>query len=85
MGDSESTYQVGTHFGCVNDFHSGGILQVVHAEIIRLHGVPVSIVSDRDSKSTAYFGKSFQQIMGTQLMMSITFHPQTDGQSEGTI
>ena len=54
-------------------------------EIVRLHGVPVSIVSDRDPRFTAYFWKSFQKAMGTRLTMSIAFHPQTDGQSERTI
>ena len=50
-------------------------------EIVRLHGVPVSIVSDRDSRYTAHFWKSFQKAMGTWLTMSTAFHPQTDGQS----
>ena len=54
-------------------------------EIIRLHGVPVSIVSDRDPRFTAHFWRSFQKAMGTQLTMSTAFHPQTDGQSERTI
>ena len=54
-------------------------------EIVRLHGVPVSIVSDRDPRFTTHFWKSFQKAMGTQLMMSTAFHPQTDGQSEMTI
>ena len=48
-------------------------------EIVRLHGVSVSIVSDQDPRFTAHFRKSFQRAMGTQLMMSIAFHPQTDG------
>ena len=54
-------------------------------EIVRLHGVLVSIVSDRDTRFTTHFWKSFQKAMGTQLTMGTTFHPQTDGQLERTI
>ena len=54
-------------------------------EIVRLHGVPVSIISDRDPRFTTHFWTSFQKAMGTQLMMNTAFHPQTDGQSERTI
>ena len=44
-------------------------------EIVWLHGVPVSIVSNRDPRFTVHFWKSFQKAMGTRLMMSTTFHP----------
>ena len=44
-------------------------------EIVQLHGVPVSIISDRDPRFTAHFWKSFQKAMETQLIMSIMFHP----------
>ena len=54
-------------------------------EIVQLHGVPVSIVWNRDPRFTAHFWKSFQKAIGTRLTMSTTFHPQTDGQSERTI
>ena len=54
-------------------------------EFVRLHGVPVSIISDRDPRFTTHFWKSFQKAMGTQLTMSTAFHPQIDGQSERTI
>ena len=54
-------------------------------EIVRLHGVPVSIVSDRDPRFTSHFWKSFQKAKGTRLTMSTAFHPQTDGQSDRTI
>ena len=54
-------------------------------ELVRLHGVPVSLVSDRDPRFTAHFWKSFQKAMGTRLTMSTTFNPQIDGQIERTI
>ena len=44
-------------------------------EIVRLHGVPVSIVSNWDPKFTTHFLKSFQKVIRTQLMMSTPFHP----------
>ena len=53
-------------------------------EIVRLLGVPISIVSNQDPRFTAQFWKSYQRAIGTQLMMSIAFHPQTDVQSERT-
>ena len=54
-------------------------------EIVRLHGVPASIVSDRDPRFTSRFWQCLQAALGTQLRMSSAYHPQTDGQSERTI
>ncbi|KAL1206308.1 hypothetical protein V5N11_032449 [Cardamine amara subsp. amara] len=54
-------------------------------EIVRLYGVPVSVVSDRDPKFTSEFWKAFQKEMGTRVHMSTAYHPQTYGQSERTI
>ncbi|KAI3707162.1 hypothetical protein L6452_25431 [Arctium lappa] len=54
-------------------------------EIVTRHGVPLSIVSDRDSRFTSTFWQSFQRELGSRVKLSTTYHPQTDGQSERTI
>ncbi|TYK24117.1 reverse transcriptase [Cucumis melo var. makuwa] len=56
--------------------------QLYMSEIVRLHGVSVSIVSDRDARFTSKFWKGLQAAMGMRLDFSTTFHPQTDGQTE---
>ena len=51
-------------------------------EIVRMHGVSLSIVSDRDPRFTSRFWKELQSTLGTKLNFNTTFHPQTDGQSK---
>ena len=61
------------------------LAQLYVDEIVRLHGVPVSIVSDRDPRFTSRFWLSLQTTLGTRLHFSTAFHPQTDDQSMRTI
>nr|KYP76963.1 Retrotransposable element Tf2 [Cajanus cajan] len=61
------------------------LTQLYMKEIVRLHGVPSSIISDRDPRFTSRFWQSLHQALGTKLKLSSAYHPQTDGQSERTI
>ncbi|GJS30453.1 putative reverse transcriptase domain-containing protein [Tanacetum coccineum] len=61
------------------------LAQLYLKEIVCKHGVPTSIISDRDSLFTSRFWKSLQEAMGTQLDMSTAYHPETNGQSQRTI
>ena len=64
------------HFLLVLKTHSvEALCELYIKEIVRLHGVPVSIVSDRDARFTSLFWKGFQKAVGTTLDMSTTFHP----------
>ncbi|KAA3477015.1 Retrotransposon protein, Ty3-gypsy subclass [Gossypium australe] len=67
------------------DYSLQKLAKLYVAEIVRLHGVPVSIISDRDPRFTSRFWKALHQALGTKLDFSTVFHPQTDGQSERVI
>jgi hypothetical protein len=54
-------------------------------DLLRLHGVPKSIVSDQDSKFVSKFWQSLHNALGTKFSLSVAFHPQTVDQSERTI
>jgi hypothetical protein len=58
------------------------VAQTFFTAIVRLHGVPQSMVSDRDPVFTSTFWKELMHLLGTKLHMTSTFHPQSDGQTE---
>ncbi|GJY24096.1 putative reverse transcriptase domain-containing protein [Tanacetum coccineum] len=67
------------------DYKMKRLARLYFNEIVARHGVPISIISDRDSRFTSRFWQSTQKALGTRLDMSTAYHPQTDGQSKRTI
>ena len=71
------------HFlSCFKTSYASHISKIYFNEIVRLHGIPKTIVLDRDVKFMSYFWKTLWRLMGTKLKFSTAFHPQTDGQTE---
>ena len=69
-----------THFlGLCHPFIASTVAEVFAKEIIRLHGVPFSIVTDRDPLFMSIFWKDIFKTMGTTLKMSSSYQPETDG------
>jgi hypothetical protein len=64
------------------DVKASGVAELYYRNIWRLHGLPTSIVSDRDTKFTSAFWKELTAAVGTKLLMSTAYHPQTDGATE---
>ncbi|XP_058764421.1 uncharacterized protein LOC131637871 [Vicia villosa] len=70
----------------LEEVHRMSMLADIYTNVIvKLHGVPLCIVSDRDSRFTFDFWKSLQGALGSKLRLSSAYHPQTDGQTERTI
>ncbi|GJX68207.1 putative reverse transcriptase domain-containing protein [Tanacetum coccineum] len=65
--------------------HMDKLARIYLKEVVTRHGIPLSIICDRDPRFASNFWRSFQNALGTSLDMSIEYHPQTDGQSERTI
>lgn len=58
------------------------IAEIFVREVVRLYGIPVSILSDRDPTFLCVFWKELFKLQGTQLYMSMAYHPESDGQTE---
>ncbi|GJT75563.1 putative reverse transcriptase domain-containing protein [Tanacetum coccineum] len=67
------------------DYKMDRLARLYLNEIVTRHGVPILIISDLDSHFALRFWQSMQEVLGTQLDMSTTYDPQTDGQSKSTI
>ena len=67
------------------DYSMDRLAELYVSEIVRLHGIPLSIVSDHEPQFPSRFWKELQSAFGTRLNFSTAFHPQTDGQPERVI
>jgi hypothetical protein len=63
-------------------FTASKVAEIFVDNIFRLHGLPLSLISDRDPVFTSQFWQSVFHVTGTQLKMSTSNHPQTDGQTK---
>ena len=72
-----------THFFDISsDYSAAQVAKLFFREVFRLHELPKTIVSDRDSKFKGAFWRELIRLVGTKLAMSTSYHPQSDGQTE---
>ena len=72
-----------THFiPCNNTADAYKLAQLFFEEVVHLHGLPKTIVSDHNTKFMSYFWKTLWMTAKTKLHFSTAYHPHTDGQTE---
>jgi transposase InsO family protein len=64
------------------DYRASRYAEIYVARIMSLHGIPKTIVTDKGTQFVSQFWKQFQKSLGTKLLYSIAYHPQTGGQTE---
>ena len=67
---------------CSKTSDASKITKLYFDEIVKLYGLPKTIMSDRNVRFMSYFWKTLWHLVGTKLKFSTTFHPQTNGQTE---
>ncbi|GJZ46821.1 putative reverse transcriptase domain-containing protein [Tanacetum coccineum] len=85
LGDCGSTTKFGSLLPIRENEPLDKMAKALPWIIVARHGIPASIIYDCDGRFTSNFWKSFQKALGTNISMSTSYHPETDGQSERTI